>query len=108
MSAGQRTKHHILNGLNQIWETRHLTAGVNQLFPALARPETAKISSGESNDKHLGGAIMSDRNETAALAGTAITFLLIGMGVGAVVALLYAPKTGDALRRDLRRKYKNA
>ncbi len=41
-------------------------------------------------------------------AGLAITFLMIGLGAGALVALLYAPKTGGQLRRDLRRKYKDA
>jgi len=38
-------------------------------------------------------------------AGTAVTFLLIGLGAGALVALLLAPKTGKQMRRDLRRKY---
>jgi len=38
-------------------------------------------------------------------AGTAVTFLLIGLGAGALVALLPAPKTGKQMRRDLRRKY---
>jgi gas vesicle protein len=34
--------------------------------------------------------------------GTAITFLLIGLGAGALAGLLLAPKSGKALRRDLR------
>jgi gas vesicle protein len=38
-------------------------------------------------------------------AGTAVTFLLIGLGVGAAVGLLLAPKTGRQLRKDLRRSY---
>jgi len=38
-------------------------------------------------------------------AGTAVTFLLIGLGAGALVALLLTPKTGKQMRRDLRRKY---
>ncbi len=41
-------------------------------------------------------------------AGTAITFLLIGLGAGALTALLLAPKTGKQLRRDLRRRYDDA
>jgi len=41
-------------------------------------------------------------------AGTAITFLLIGLGVGAAVGLLLAPKTGRQLRKDLRRSYDEA
>ncbi len=41
-------------------------------------------------------------------AGTAITFLLIGLGVGAAVGLLLAPKTGRQLRKDPRRGYDDA
>ncbi|HEY6181137.1 MAG TPA: YtxH domain-containing protein [Terriglobales bacterium] len=40
--------------------------------------------------------------------GTAVTFLLIGLGIGAVTALLLAPKTGKQLRKDIRRKYEDA
>ena len=32
--------------------------------------------------------------------GTAITFLLIGLGAGALTGLLLAPKAGKQLRRD--------
>ena len=45
---------------------------------------------------------------SAGSAGTAITFLLIGLGVGAAVGLLLAPKTGRQLRKDLRRGYDDA
>jgi gas vesicle protein len=41
-------------------------------------------------------------------AGTAVTFLLIGVGVGAALGLLLAPKTGRQLRKDLRRSYDDA
>ena len=40
--------------------------------------------------------------------GTAITFLLIGLGVGALSALLFAPQSGKATRKQLRRKYEDA
>jgi gas vesicle protein len=40
--------------------------------------------------------------------GTAVTFLLIGIGAGAVAALVLAPKTGRQLRRDLKRGYADA
>lgn len=40
--------------------------------------------------------------------GTAITFLMIGLGAGALVALLLAPKTGKQMRRDLRRRVEDA
>lgn len=40
--------------------------------------------------------------------GTAITFLMIGVGAGALIALVLAPKTGKQMRKDLRRKYDDA
>ena len=40
--------------------------------------------------------------------GTALTFLMIGLGAGALVALLLAPKTGKQMRRDIRRTYEGA
>jgi len=40
--------------------------------------------------------------------GTAITFLFIGLGGGAVVGMLVAPKAGRQMRRDLRRGYEQA
>jgi gas vesicle protein len=46
----------------------------------------------------------SDRSSV----GLAITFLFIGLGAGALSALLFAPKSGKQMRRDLRRKYENA
>jgi gas vesicle protein len=46
----------------------------------------------------------SDRSSV----GIAITFLFIGLGAGALAALLFAPKTGKQMRRELRRKYETA
>jgi gas vesicle protein len=40
--------------------------------------------------------------------GTALTFLVIGIGAGAIAALLLAPKSGEQLRRDIRRRYEDA
>jgi len=40
--------------------------------------------------------------------GTALTFLLIGLGAGALVGLMYAPKTGRQMRKELRKKYETA
>jgi gas vesicle protein len=40
--------------------------------------------------------------------GTAVTFLLIGIGAGALAALVLAPKSGKQFRRDLRRGYEDA
>ena len=40
--------------------------------------------------------------------GTAITFLMIGLGIGALTALALAPKTGKQFRKDLKRGYDDA
>lgn len=40
--------------------------------------------------------------------GTAVTFLMIGLGAGALLALMLAPKSGKQMRRDLRRKFDDA
>jgi len=40
--------------------------------------------------------------------GTAITFFLVGLGAGALTALLLAPKSGKQFRRDLKRGYEDA
>ena len=40
--------------------------------------------------------------------GIALTFLFIGLGAGALAALLFAPKSGKQMRRMLRRKYEDA
>lgn len=40
-----------------------------------------------------------ERDETSA--ATKLTYLLIGGGIGAVVALLFAPKSGEELRGDI-------
>jgi gas vesicle protein len=47
----------------------------------------------------------SDRGSAA---GTAVTFLLIGLGAGALLGVLLAPKAGKLLRKDLRRKLDDA
>jgi gas vesicle protein len=39
---------------------------------------------------------------------TAVTFLLIGLGAGTLIGLLFAPKAGKQIRKDLRRKYEDA
>jgi gas vesicle protein len=42
--------------------------------------------------------VMTDIEENA---GNRLTYFLIGAGIGAAVALLFAPKSGSALRGDL-------
>ncbi len=49
-----------------------------------------------------------EASENASCAGTAVTFLLIGLGAGALIGLLLAPKSGRLLRKDIRRGYENA
>jgi len=41
-------------------------------------------------------------------ASTAVTFLFIGLGIGALMALLFAPKSGRQMRKLLKRKYEDA
>jgi gas vesicle protein len=42
---------------------------------------------------------MSEREEASA--STKLTYLLIGGGIGAILALLFAPKSGQELREDI-------
>jgi gas vesicle protein len=59
----------------------------------------------------LRGALMREGRyepDQGSRVGTAITFLLIGLGAGAVVGMLFAPKAGKQMRRDLRRGYEQA
>jgi gas vesicle protein len=45
------------------------------------------------------------RYESSSNLGTAVTFLLIGLGAGAVIGMLFAPKAGRQMRKDLLRGY---
>ena len=47
-------------------------------------------------------------SERGGQVGTAVTFLLIGLGAGALIGLLLAPKSGEEMRKDLRRRYEDA
>ena len=49
-----------------------------------------------------------ESSEGAGNIGTAITFLLLGLGAGALMGLLLAPKTGKQFRKDLQRGYEDA
>ena len=49
-----------------------------------------------------------ESSEGAGNIWTALTFLLIGLGAGALVGLMYAPKTGRQMRKELRKKYETA
>jgi gas vesicle protein len=39
---------------------------------------------------------------------TALSFLAIGLGLGALAALLVTPKTGKQVRKDISRRYEDA
>jgi gas vesicle protein len=54
--------------------------------------------------KAMGDYQYSDKNSSV----TAITFLLVGLGIGAITALLLAPKPGKHLRKAVRRKLEDA
>jgi gas vesicle protein len=60
--------------------------------------------------EEIGGYMRIGKYESSdnSSAGTAVTFLLIGLGVGAALGLLLAPKTGRQLRKDLLRSYDDA
>ena len=40
--------------------------------------------------------------------GIALTFLFIGLGIGAVSTMMLAPKSGKQMRKSLRRRYEDA
>jgi gas vesicle protein len=47
-------------------------------------------------------------SSTRSNVGTAVTFLMIGVGAGALIALMLTPKTGKQMRKELRRRYDDA
>jgi gas vesicle protein len=49
-----------------------------------------------------------ESSDDSSRVGTALTFLLIGLGAGALLGLLYAPKTGKQVRKELRKRYDDA
>jgi gas vesicle protein len=64
----------------------------------------ALLSSRKGGFMRIGKYETSEKSTT----GTAVTFLMIGLGAGALIALLLAPKSGKQMRKDLRRKYDDA
>lgn len=49
-----------------------------------------------------------ERSDRGSQVGTALTFLFIGLGIGALSALLLAPQSGEKTRRLIRRRYDDA
>ena len=60
------------------------------------------------NDYRKFGGYTGELAETtsASMAGTAVTFLLIGVAVGAAVALLFSPVNGEDVRNAISRGYR--
>ena len=61
-----------------------------------------------SDDERFGDYQSTDEQRGGHGIGFGITMLLIGMGAGALTALLLAPQSGRRTRRMLRRKYEDA
>ena len=49
-----------------------------------------------------------ERSDRGSQVGTALTFLFIGLGIGALSALLFAPQSGEKTRKLIRRRYEDA
>ena len=49
-----------------------------------------------------------ERDDRGSSVGTALTFLFIGLGIGALSALLFAPQSGEKTRKLIRRRYEDA
>jgi gas vesicle protein len=81
--------------------------------PAANPDGTARIRQKVNSHKSsLKGFLMRSGNYEASdrgsAAGTAVTFLLIGLGAGTLLGMLLAPKAGKQMRKDLRRKFDSA
>jgi gas vesicle protein len=85
-----------------------------RIAPAVNSNRTAKIVESESkgNPHMKGNRFMRygryESSDGSSYVGTALTFLLIGLGAGALVGMLYAPKPGKQMRKELRRRYEDA
>ena len=60
------------------------------------------------NDYQKYGEYSSKECSGAEIAKTAVTFLLIGAGVGALLSLLLTPRSGPEIREAFRGKFDNA
>ena len=54
------------------------------------------------------GEYSSEQGSRPETVKTAITFLLIGGGIGALLSLLFAPKSGLELRQSMRNRFDDA
>jgi gas vesicle protein len=76
-------------------------------IPAWHSAEPARRISGRKIEVFIMRIGRNESSESSNI-GTAITFLLIGLGAGALAGLLLAPKSGKQTRRDLQRGFENA
>jgi gas vesicle protein len=76
-------------------------------IPAQLSAEPARIISGRKIEVFI-MRIGRDESSDSSNVATAITFLLIGLGAGALAGLLLAPKSGKQTRRDLQRGFEDA
>lgn len=60
------------------------------------------------NDENNDYANEGDYRSSGSNVSLGFTLLLVGVAIGAVTALLMAPKTGKQMRRTLRRRYEDA
>ena len=114
-SAAHENQVVILHVVELLWESGVALSGKRFLANRKSNCGTAKIEKVESKSQlHLRErtSVMRygkyESSERGGGAGTALTFLLIGLGVGTVLGLLYAPKPGKQMRRELRRRYEDA
>jgi gas vesicle protein len=49
-----------------------------------------------------------ERSDRGSSAGLGLTLLFVGLGIGAITALLLAPDSGRKVRKKLRRSYEDA
>jgi len=59
-------------------------------------------------DENTEFATQGDYRSSDSNVGMGLTLLFVGLAIGALTALLLAPRTGKQMRRTLRRKYEDA
>src|SRR5262249_34516266 len=106
-SAAYRYNLNILHGLAPLGKY----PGVQLMLYQMPHPFISKWANAENDFRPEARSFMrigKYESSESSSAGTAVVFLLIGLGAGALAGLLLAPKTGKQLRRDLRRGYEDA
>jgi gas vesicle protein len=95
-----------------LWFTSSGRARENPTKKSANPSPPARIKQKPEVDIEWKGFLMRSGNYEASdsgrTAGTALTFLLIGLGAGALLGMLIAPKAGKQMRKELRRKIDSA